>query len=80
MFGSSPAFKKHTDTIEVVVVFPCVPEIPIVFSKAFVSSPKKSDLSIKGIFKLRASTISGSSLEMAAVKTIASAFLKLSIS
>ena len=60
ILGSKPASMKHKETIEVVVVFPWVPETPIVFSKALVSIPKKSHLSIVGIFNSFALTISGS--------------------
>ena len=49
MEGSLHASKKHTEIIEVVVVFPCVPEIQIEFLKAFVSLPRKEPLSIVSI-------------------------------
>ena len=40
----------YKEIIDVVVVFPCVPEMHIVSSKALVISPKKSDLSTIGMF------------------------------
>ena len=64
--GSNWDSKKHIETMEVVVVFPCVPETQMVFLNALVISPKISFLSNVGISKSVALTNSGSSLLIAA--------------
>ena len=67
MEGSFMASKKQTETIEVVVVLPWVPETQIVLRKAFVIFPKKVPLSIVGMFNSWALVSSISSLRTAAL-------------
>mgnify|MGYP005765251003 CR=1 FL=1 len=63
-----------------VVVLPCVPDMQIVFLKAFVSIPKKVPLSIIGIFNSLALTSSESSCFTAALNTTKLDFSTFSIS
>jgi len=69
---------KQSETSDVVVVFPWVPDTPIVSLKLSVSFPRNTALSQVFMPNLFASTSSGSSLAIAAVYTTKSAFFILS--
>ena len=64
--GSRPASIKQRETLEVVVVFPWVPETPIVLRYILVIYPTKSPLSTVGILFSLAANSSGSSCFIAA--------------
>ena len=65
--GSKSAFKVTCESIDVQVVFPCVPDIATLYLWPFIIKPKNSALSIRSIFLSFASIISGLSDGIAAV-------------
>ena len=65
--GSNSACSNIVDNIEVVVVFPCVPETAIEFLYSLISCPKNAALFIVNLFLFFASINSGLSGWIAAV-------------
>ena len=67
MVGSKFPSRVTWDSIDVHVVFPCVPEIATLYLWPFIIWPKNSALSINWMFFSLASKSSGLSLGIAAV-------------
>ena len=65
--GSRPAAEKISATTAVVVLLPCMPEMPILTSYLFITYPRKSAREIRGIPLFPAQTYTGSSAGIATV-------------